>query len=153
MNKLSTNKSIVPMMIGAAGKAKIETHPLRRDVSVLEGSGGKIAVLIGEEGKLLIDSEFTVPKPRIEAALDHLSFDPITQLIKTHWHTDHTDGNAWVHEAGAAITAHINTKKHLSVSTLVEGWEWTSLLRPLPLFPTPCSMISIVFIIVIRTSI
>jgi glyoxylase-like metal-dependent hydrolase (beta-lactamase superfamily II) len=51
--------------------------------------------------------------------------DRITQLINTHWHTDHTDGNAWVHAAGAAITAHVNTKKHLSTTTRVEGWHWT----------------------------
>jgi len=58
-------------------------------------------------------------------ALNKLSSDPITQLVNTHWHTDHTDGNAWVHDAGAAIIAHTNTKKHLSTSTRVEGWQWT----------------------------
>ena len=118
-------KGIVPTMIDAAAKAKIETHPVRRNISVLEGSGGNIAVLTGKDGKLLIDSGFTVSKPRLNAALDNLTADPITQLINTHWHTDHTDGNAWVHAAGAAITAHINTKKHLSTATRVEGWNWT----------------------------
>src|SRR5262250_2241211 len=109
-------KGIVPTMIDAAAQAKIETHPLRRGISVLEGSGGNIAVLTGKDGKLLIDSGFTVSKARIVPALDHLSSDPLTQLINTHWHTDHTDGNEWVHASGAAITAHTNTKKHLSVA-------------------------------------
>jgi len=31
-------------MIDAAAQAKIETHPLRRGISVLEGSGGNIGV-------------------------------------------------------------------------------------------------------------
>jgi len=119
------NKGIVPTMIDSAAKAKIETHPLRRNISVLEGSGGNIAVLTGKDGKLLIDSGFTVSKLRITEALNGLSSDPITQLINTHWHIDHTDGNAWVHSAGAAITAHVNTKKHLSTSTRVEGWQYT----------------------------
>src|SRR5215470_5476814 len=118
-------RGIVPTMIHEASQAKIEVHSLRRDISVLEGSGGNIAVLSGKDGKLLIDSGFTVSKPRLKAALDSLSSDPITQLINTHWHTDHTDGNAWVHAAGAAITGHTNTKKHLSTSTRVEGWHWT----------------------------
>ena len=118
-------KGIVPTMIDSAAQATIETHPARRNISVLLGSGGNIAVLTGKDGKLLIDSGFTVSKPRLTEALNQLSSDPITQLINTHWHTDHTDGNAWVHDSGAAITAHTNTKKHLSTSTRVEGWQWT----------------------------
>jgi glyoxylase-like metal-dependent hydrolase (beta-lactamase superfamily II) len=129
-------KGIVPTMIDAAAKARIETHSLRRNISVLEGSGGNIGVLTGKEGKLLVDSGFTVSKPRIVVALTSLSSDPIAQLLNTHWHTDHTDGNAWVHAAGAKITAHVNTKKHLSTSTRVEGWDWTFPPAPLGALPT-----------------
>jgi glyoxylase-like metal-dependent hydrolase (beta-lactamase superfamily II) len=116
---------IVPTMVNAAAKAKIETHHLCRNISVLEGSGGNIVVLTGKDGKLLIDSGFEVSKRQITDALSNLSSDSITQLINTHWHTDHTDGNAWLHSEGASITAHLNTKKHLSTSTRVEGWDWT----------------------------
>jgi glyoxylase-like metal-dependent hydrolase (beta-lactamase superfamily II) len=123
---MNQNKEgIVPTMIDAAAKATIQTHPFRRNISILEGSGGNIAVLTGKDGKLLIDSGFMVSRSRVSQALDKLSADPITQLINTHWHTDHTNGNDWVHTAGAAITAHVNTKKHLSTSTRVEGWQWT----------------------------
>src|SRR5215470_13624385 len=94
---------IVPTMIQAASQAKIEVNALRRNISVLEGSGGNIAVLTGKDGKLLIDAGFTVSRPRIAPALDNLSADPIARLINTHWHIDHTDGNAWLHAAGAAI--------------------------------------------------
>ena len=118
-------KGIVPTMIDAAAQTKIERYPLRRGISVLDGSGGNIAVLTGKDGKLLIDSGFTVSKARLVEALNHLSAGPVTQLINTHWHIDHTDGNDWVHVAGATITAHENTKKHLATSTLVEGWQYT----------------------------
>lgn len=116
---------IVPTMIDAARHANIQTHPVRRNISVLEGSGGNIGVLTGNDGTLLIDSGFTVSKAKLKVALAALSSDRITQLINTHWHTDHTDGNAWVHAAGAVITAHTNTKGHLATSTRVEGWQWT----------------------------
>src|SRR5260370_41184215 len=82
---------VVPTMLNEAARAKIEVHPLRRNISVLEGSGGNIAVLTGKGGKLLIDSGFTVSRARIAAALHSLSSDPVTQLINTHWHVDHTD--------------------------------------------------------------
>jgi glyoxylase-like metal-dependent hydrolase (beta-lactamase superfamily II) len=127
---------IVPTMINEAARAKIEVHPLRRNISVLEGSGGNIAVLTGKGGKLLIDSGFTISRARIAPALDSLSSDPVTQLINTHWHVDHTDGNAWVHSAGATITAHENTKKRLSTSTRVEGWSYTFPPAPAGAIPT-----------------
>ena len=47
----------------------IVTHKLRNDISVLEGSGGNIAVLTGPDGKLLIDAgigvhckQFSMPR-------------------------------------------------------------------------------------------
>ena len=120
-----SNAAIVPAMLDEAAKAKIDTQPIRRGISVLSGSGGNIAVLSGKDGELLIDSGFKVSQPRLAEALARVSSDPITQLINTHWHTDHTDGNAWVHAAGAHITAHENTRKHLATSTRVEGWKWT----------------------------
>jgi glyoxylase-like metal-dependent hydrolase (beta-lactamase superfamily II) len=135
-SSLAEEAGIVPTMIHAAAQAKIAVHPLRRNISILEGSGGNIAVLTGKDGKLLIDAGFTVSKPRVARALDSLSADPITRLINTHWHVDHTDGNAWVHAAGAAITAHENTKKHLSTSTRVEGWSYTFTPAPAEALPT-----------------
>ena len=116
---------IVPTMINAAAKAKIIRRPLRRNITVLEGSGGNIAVLAGRDGKLLVDAGFSVSRPAVSGALSSISRDPIRHLINTHWHVDHTDGNAWLHQAGAAITAHQNTRKRLSVATRVEGWSYT----------------------------
>ncbi len=127
---------IVPTMIHAASQAKIEVNWLRRNISVLEGSGGNIAVLTGKDGKLLIDAGFAVSRSRVAPALDSLSADSITRLINTHWHVDHTDGNAWLHGAGAAITAHENTKKHLSASTRVDEWSYTFPAAPAEALPT-----------------
>ena len=127
---------IVPTMIHAASQAKIELDHVRRNISLLQGSGGNIAVLTGRDGKLLIDSGFTVSKPRIVPVLHKLSADPITELVNTHWHIDHTDGNAWLHQAGAAITAHENTRKHLSTSTRVEAWSYTFPPAPANALPT-----------------
>src|SRR5260370_22087808 len=56
---------IGPTMINEAARAKIEVFPLRRNISVLDGSGGNIAVLTGKGRKLLIDSGFTISKVRI----------------------------------------------------------------------------------------
>src|ERR1043165_7031712 len=77
---------IVPTMINAAAKAKIVRHPLRRNITILEGSGGNIAVLTGGDGKLLVDTGFAVSRPAISSALSSINADPIRHLINTHWH-------------------------------------------------------------------
>jgi glyoxylase-like metal-dependent hydrolase (beta-lactamase superfamily II) len=136
---------IVPTMVKAAAAAKITTHALRRNISVLEGSGGNIVVLSGSDGKLLVDAGFNVSRPAVSSALTAISADPIQHLINTHWHIDHTDGNAWLHAAGAAITAHENTRKHLSTATRVAGWSYTfpaapAAALPVKVFATACEM-------------
>jgi len=116
--------------------ANITVQALRRNVSALIGAGGNIAVLPGNDGKLIIDAGYLTARSKIAAALSSLSPDPIKHLINTHWHFDHTDGNEWMHSAGATITAHENTRKHLSTSTRVEGWNFTFPASPAGAIPT-----------------
>ena len=103
---------------------------------MLEGSGGNIAVLVGDDGKVLIDAGITATRPRIEAALSALGGQPITHLINTHWHFDHTDGNEWLNSEGAAIMAHENTLKHLSAAQRVEDWNFDFPPSPKAALPT-----------------
>ncbi|HTP67464.1 MAG TPA: MBL fold metallo-hydrolase [Dongiaceae bacterium] len=108
-----------------AATAKVAVQTLRRNISVLLGAGGNIAVLTGPDGKLLVDAEIVTARPNVSAALASINADPIKQLINTHWHFDHTGGNAWLNEAGANILAQENTRKHLLKDTRVEGWHYT----------------------------
>jgi glyoxylase-like metal-dependent hydrolase (beta-lactamase superfamily II) len=124
-SRIIRGDGLVQIMTAEAAKAKISVQPVRRNISVLEGSGGNIAVLTGRDGKLLVDAGFAVSRPAISDALASINPDPIKHLINSHWHTDHTNGNKWLHSAGAAITAHKNTRKHLAVDTRVEGWNYT----------------------------
>jgi glyoxylase-like metal-dependent hydrolase (beta-lactamase superfamily II) len=116
--------------------ANVTVQALRRNVSALIGSGGNIAVLPGDDGKLIIDSGYLGARGKIAAALSSLSPDPIKHLVNTHWHFDHTDGNEWMHSAGATITAHENTRKHLFTSTRVEDWNFTFPPSPAGAIPT-----------------
>ncbi|MBC8135270.1 MAG: MBL fold metallo-hydrolase, partial [Fibrella sp.] len=121
----SDDGGIVGLIRREAAAARIAVQPLRGNVSVLEGSGGNVAVLSGNDGKLLVDAGMAVSRARIAEALAAISPDPIRVLINTHWHFDHTDGNAWLHSEGAFILAHENTRKHLSTTRRVEGWDFT----------------------------
>ena len=129
-------ESLVVAARKAGETANITVHALRGKISALIGSGGNIAVLPGGDGKLIIDSGYLGTRSKIADALSSLSPDPIKDLINTHWHFDHTDGNEWMHSAGATITAHENTRKHLSTSTRVEDWNFTFPPSPAGAIPT-----------------
>jgi len=129
-------KDIVAAARKSGEAAKVTVQALRRNVSALIGSGGNIAVLPGDDGKLIIDSGYLGTRVKITDALSNLSSDPIKHLVNTHWHFDHTDGNEWMHSAGATITAHENTRKHLSSSTRVEAWNFTFPPSPEGAIPT-----------------
>jgi hypothetical protein len=118
---MAETEGIVVGAFKEAATAKVTVQNLRRNISVLLGPGGNIAVLTGPDGKLLVDAEIITARPHVSEALASINADPIKQLINTHWHFDHTGGNEWVHEAGASILAHENTRKHLSQATRVEG--------------------------------
>jgi glyoxylase-like metal-dependent hydrolase (beta-lactamase superfamily II) len=111
-------------MRASAAEAPIKVQKLRGGVSMLEGSGGNIGVLAGPDGKVLVDAGMTASRPRIVEALASLGGAPVRQVINTHWHFDHADGNEWLHGEGAAIIAHENTRKHLAMATRVEDWDF-----------------------------
>lgn len=123
-------RGLVSLIKDSAAKSPITTYKLRNNISVLEGSGGNVAVLTGPDGKLLVDAGIGVSRPQMNNALDALGKEPIKHLINTHWHFDHADGNEWLHAAGAKIIAHENTRKHLSVVQRVEDWDYNFLALP-----------------------
>src|SRR5262249_17809371 len=102
---LAADESPVAGIPDAAATPQMTVQKLRGGISVLEGSGGNIAVLPGPDGKLLVDAGITASRPEITKALKGLGSDPVKRLINTHWHFDHTDGNEWLHSEGAEITA------------------------------------------------
>jgi glyoxylase-like metal-dependent hydrolase (beta-lactamase superfamily II) len=129
-------RDLVDLIRDYAAKAPIQLHKLRGNVTVIEGSGGNIAVLTGADGKLFVDAGITATRPRILEAVNNLSRDPIKHLINTHWHFDHTDGNQWLNEQGAAILAHENTHKRLQLAMRVEDWEYSFPAPPLAAVPS-----------------
>ncbi|NKJ03825.1 MBL fold metallo-hydrolase [Rhizobium sp. SG741] len=129
-------KSQVLIIREAAAKADIATTKLRGGLNVLVGSGGNVAVVTGNDGKLLVDAGITATRPRLEKALADIGPEPITHLIDTHWHFDHTDGNEWLNSEGAAIMAHPNTLKYLEAATRVEDWNFDFPPSPKGALPT-----------------
>jgi glyoxylase-like metal-dependent hydrolase (beta-lactamase superfamily II) len=129
-------RGLVSLIKDSAATSPIVTHKLRNNISVLEGSGGNVAVLTGPDGKVLVDAGIGVSRARMTEALAALGSDPITHLINTHWHFDHADGNTWLHSVGAKIIAQNNTRKHLSEIQRVEDWDYNFVPMPAGALPS-----------------
>ena len=109
----------------AAASDPIVAHSLREGITELQGSGGNFTVLSGPDGTFVVDSGIAVSKDKIRAALDTLGAEPVKYVVNTHWHWDHANGDAWLHEGGATIVATPNTVKYLTTASRVEEREHT----------------------------
>jgi cyclase len=100
----------------AGATTPIKVTRLRDTLFLLQGVGGNMVAQTGPDGKLLIDSSAATASSFLKKALDQLGPQKMKLLINTHWHFDHTDGNAWLHDdLGAFIIAQENTRKRLAV--------------------------------------
>jgi glyoxylase-like metal-dependent hydrolase (beta-lactamase superfamily II) len=80
---------------------------------MLEGAGGNIGVLAGPDGVMLVDDQIAELTEKIRAAVAKISDRPIAYVLNTHWHGDHTGGNANLRKAGSTIFAHDNVRHRM----------------------------------------
>ena len=113
----------------------LQTLKLRDNLTMLYGPGGNMVALNGPDGKVLVDSSYLSVAPKLKQALDNLGPAPPQILVNTHWHYDHTDGNAPMHAAGATIVAHENTRKRLSTPQDVKAFGMHFPAAPVEAWP------------------
>jgi glyoxylase-like metal-dependent hydrolase (beta-lactamase superfamily II) len=106
--------SLMQSMRAAGATTPIKTAKLTDTIFLLQGVGGNMVAQIGPDGKLLIDSSVATASRAIVQTLGKLNGSPLKLLLNTHWHFDHTDGNAALHDAGAFIIAQETTRLRLS---------------------------------------
>ncbi|MFL6629550.1 MAG: MBL fold metallo-hydrolase [Vitreoscilla sp.] len=102
---LATASSAFAQAAPDFANVQIKATRLAPDFWTLEGQGGTISVLAGDDGILLVDSQFAPLTDKLVAAIRRLSDKPIRFLVNTHVHPDHVGGNANFAKLGATIFA------------------------------------------------
>jgi cyclase len=102
-----------------AANAKIEIVPVKGNIYLLAGAGGNIALSIGPDGVLMVDSGLANRSDQVIAAINQFSQainarglpinaiappKPIRYILNTHVHADHTGGNEKIAKAGRTFT-------------------------------------------------
>jgi len=94
----------------------LKTIHVSGNIYMLEGihgfAGGNIGVSIGDDGILIVDDQFSEMNEKIRAALARLKPGQPRFVLNTHWHGDHTGGNADF-STHSTIIAHHNVRKRL----------------------------------------
>jgi glyoxylase-like metal-dependent hydrolase (beta-lactamase superfamily II) len=95
-------------------KVEVKTTDLGKNTYMLEGAGGNVTVAVGTDGVIMVDAQFAPMHDKLKAAIAKVTDKPVKYLINTHYHGDHTGGNAAFAKDGATIVAHQNLKDALA---------------------------------------
>jgi glyoxylase-like metal-dependent hydrolase (beta-lactamase superfamily II) len=79
---------------------EIDMLRVRDNVYMLVGAGGNTTVQFGDDGVLVVDTQFAPLSDRILAAIRSVTDGPIRYIVNTHVHGDHIGGNAAIAAAG-----------------------------------------------------
>ena len=115
-------------------KVQIKATKVAGNVYMLEGAGGNIGVSVGSDGVLIVDDQFAPLADKIRAALKTLDQGKLRFILNTHWHGDHTGGNA-AFSPEAPIIAHDNVRKRMSTEQRSEFFKSTSPASPKEALP------------------
>ncbi|MEO5721765.1 MAG: MBL fold metallo-hydrolase [Chthoniobacterales bacterium] len=130
---LALGASALPGSFGFVRSAAAETSPkatpdatppavtvtsLGERLSLIAGLGGNIVLLSGGDGSLVIDCGY--PNLAEKTMGELRKAGPLSMLVNTHWHLDHSGANQQCAEAGARIVAHENCRKRLATEQYIE---------------------------------
>ena len=95
LQKLSENMYMIQFVAPSGGNA-----------------GANASAFVCDDGIVLVDSGFSPVAPKLAATLKTISDKTVTYLLNTHWHGDHTGGDAYFGKT-AIIIAQDNTRKRM----------------------------------------
>lgn len=119
MRKLALSAFVLLLAIGLAcaqdrdfSNVQIKVIKVAGSVYMLQGAGGNIGVSVGDDGVAVVDDQYAPLADKIQAALKGITDKPVRFVINTHFHEDHTGGNAYFQKQ-APVIAHDNVRKRL----------------------------------------
>jgi glyoxylase-like metal-dependent hydrolase (beta-lactamase superfamily II) len=95
----------------------IRTTDLGHRTYMLQGDGGNIVIAVADDSIIMVDDEYAPLHDKLKAAIAAVSKQPIRYLVLTHFHRDHTGGDAGFTKDGATIVAHQSVALHLAAGT------------------------------------
>jgi glyoxylase-like metal-dependent hydrolase (beta-lactamase superfamily II) len=116
--------------------AVISTVKIKDNIHMLQWAGaGNMMLLSGKDGNILIDDQFAPLSAKINAAIQAVNPGNVKFLFNTHYHGDHSGGNANFAKMGATIFAHNNVRARLMADST--KLKYSKLSKPEPMEAWP----------------
>ena len=102
--------AVALLLVRPAVAEAADVQHLRGQVSVLIGTSSNVLILPGDDGVLIVDDQRRSDVKETLGGVRAVSPLPVRTVIDTHWHLDHSGGNAAFAAAGARIVAQRNVR-------------------------------------------
>jgi glyoxylase-like metal-dependent hydrolase (beta-lactamase superfamily II) len=121
----------------------ISVVKVQKSVYMLASRAGNVAIQIGDDGVLLVDTGSAPMAQKLFAAIRTLSNKPIHTIVNTHLHTDHAGGNRVLVKLGAGgpqaprVMGHENTYNRMVAAAVEANANTPAAALPMNAFFTP----------------
>jgi glyoxylase-like metal-dependent hydrolase (beta-lactamase superfamily II) len=105
---------------GQAGPNVATIEKLAANLFVIKGGGGNTAAFVTSQGVVMVDTKLANWGPAIMEQVRSVTDKPVTTIINTHTHGDHTGSNEFF-PASVEIVAQENTKTNMEKMDAFKG--------------------------------
>lgn len=95
---------------------QLKVNKVKNDLYEIEGDGGNVAVYVTGEGVILVDDKYDRDHDQIMAEVKTITNQPVKYILSTHYHEDHSGGNAKFLST-AEIISTLNARKNIVAHT------------------------------------
>ncbi len=104
--EMRVTEKLAPNLYSIHGSAGLDpAHP--------DAAGGRVAVLFGSDGVLVVDTEDRQLASKTLDAIRTFTNAPVKIVVNSHVHPDHTGGNSFFAKQGAVIFAQENLREEM----------------------------------------
>lgn len=118
-NGLMASSALLGLFAGSMANAQFGTAPAELDLVQVQDDlyvihndfvPGNIAVLVTDEGVVLVDTKFAIDYENVAAMLASITDQPVRYVINTHYHDDHSGSNQIFQADGAIVFSSENAR-------------------------------------------
>src|SRR3989475_2183650 len=88
-----TGQTVIQKATEQFENSPLKTTALGQGLFMLSGDGGDVTAIVDNGSTLLLDSGMDTRVTELSDAIFKATMRPVTRLVNTHWHFDHTAGD------------------------------------------------------------